>query len=528
MSGVQPWRRICRIDEILPDTGVCALVDGCQIAIFRLEDGSLRAIDNRDPFSGANVLSRGIIGGLEGERVVASPIYKQHFSLNTGRCLEDATKSVNAYAVRLVDGQVWLDPRPKRSYRPPAVSTPKPQSLVVIGNGMAGMRVVEELLDRAPGRYDITVFGAEPRGNYNRILLSPVLAGEKRSEDIMLHPPQWYADNGITLHMGDEVVSIDRGRRRVRSAAGIEVRYDRLLLATGSEPFVPPVPGVALEGVTTFRDLDDVARMSAAVGVHRRAVVIGGGLLGLEAATGLRARGMEVTVVHLMDRLMERQLDARAAAMLQATLAARGITVRLSAQTEALVGEGRVRALRLVGGEEIPAELVVIAAGIRPNAALARAAGLACHRGVLVNDTLQTFDPRVYAVGECVEHRGQSYGLVAPLYEQAGICAGQLAGEGRVGYRGSVSGTQLKVSGVQVYSAGDFSGGEGTEDLVLDDPARGVYKRLVLRDNRIIGTVLFGDAQDGPWYFDLIRAGADIGAQRSRLLFGAAYCDEAA
>ena len=528
MSAAPSWQRICPLDAILPETGACARVDGRQIAIFRLGDDRVFAIDNHDPFSGANVLWRGVLGGLEGERVVASPIYKQHFSLATGRCLEDPAASRDAFPVRVEAGAIWLLPEVKRVYRPPAVAeTPKTRSLVVVGNGMAAMRAVEELLDRAPGRYHITVFGAEPRGNYNRILLSPVLAGEKRVEDITLHPVAWYAEKGITLHVGDPVVSIDRGRRTVTSSKGVKVPYDRLLLATGSEPFVPRVPGTDLAGVTTFRDLDDVERMQAAVGPHRPAVVIGGGLLGLEAATGLAARGMAVTVVHLMDRLMERQLDARAAALLRDTLAARGVQVRLSAETEALEGDadGRVTALRLKGGERLPADLVVIAAGIRPDARLARSAGLACNRGVLVNDTLQTFDPRIYAVGECVEHRSQTYGLVAPLYEQAGICAGQLAGEGRGAYRGSVTGTQLKVSGVQVYSAGDFSGGPGTEDLVLNDARRGVYKRLVLKNDRIIGAVLFGDTADGPWYFDLIRAGVDIREPRSRLLFGAAYCD---
>lgn len=530
MSIEQTWKRICAVEDIVPETGVCALVDGRQIAIFRLHDGTLRAIDNRDPFSGANVLSRGIVGDLDGERVVASPIYKQHFSLATGRCLEDARQSIDAFPARAADGAVWLQAVPKRRYLPPVHDDDgEKETLVVVGNGMAAMRAVEELLDRAPGRYAITVFGGEPGGCYNRIQLSPVLAGERKAEEIVTHPLSWYAEKGITLHADDPVVVIDRARRRVRSAAGVEVAYDRLLLATGSEPFMPPVDGIDLEGVVSFRDIGDVDRMLAAAQTGGRAVVIGGGLLGLEAASGLAARGMDVTVVHLMDRLMERQLDARAAGMLQQVLAGRGIEVLLSARTEALAdADGQVQEVRLADGRVLPASLVVVAAGIRPDTRLARAAGLACNRGVLVNDTLQSFDPRIYAVGECVEHRGQTYGLVAPLYEQAGICAGHLAGEGRGAYRGSVTGTQLKVSGVQVYSAGDFEGGEGTEDLVLHDPKRGVYKRLVLCDNRIVGTVLFGDTEDGPWYFDLIRAGTDISALRSQLLFGAAYCEDAA
>ncbi|MCK5770990.1 nitrite reductase small subunit NirD [Algiphilus sp.] len=523
------WQRICPVDAIVPDTGVCALVDGKQIAIFRLDDGTVRAIDNHDPFSGANVLSRGIVGGLEGERVVASPIYKQHFSLATGRCLEDAGNSVDAYPVKVEDGDIWLEAVPKRRYLPPAPQPEEPASLVVVGNGMVAMRAVEELLDRAPARYRITVFGAEPRGSYNRIQLSSVLSGEQDAEAVTTHPSKWYADNAITFHAGDAVVAIDRTRRCVRSASGREVEYDRLLIATGSDPLIPPIDGAELDGVTTFRDLDDVDALIAASAERRRAVVIGGGLLGLEAASGLCARGMDVTVLHLADHLMERQLDVKAGTMLKATLAERGIRVRLGAETRRIAGSaGRVERVELADGTSVPADLVVIAIGIRPNIALARDAGLACGRGVLVNDTLQTFDPRIYAVGECVEHRGSTYGLVAPLYEQAGICAGQLAGEGGKGYRGSVSGTQLKISGVKVYSAGDINGDEDTEDLVLHDPRRGLYKRLILRSNRVVGTVLFGDTDDGPWYFDLIRTGADVSAMRSRLLFGAAYCEEAA
>ncbi|SEQ08085.1 nitrite reductase [NAD(P)H], small subunit [Solimonas aquatica] len=521
MNAAASWLPVCALDEIVPDTGVAALIDGRQIAVFRLRvDDRVYAIDNTDPFSGANVLARGLVGDLQGERVVASPIYKQHFALATGRCLEDPGRSVQAYATRLEDGMIWLDPRPLRRYTPaPKTRSEKPR-LVVVGNGMAGMRVIDELLETAPDLYQIEVFGAEPHGNYNRILLSPLLAGEKKLPDLMLHAPAWYAERGIAFHGGDAVLGIDRRQRIVRSASGLETAYDRLLIATGSRPVVLPIPGVELAGVTTFRDLADVEKMIAATATRGRAVVIGGGLLGLEAAHGLAKRGMQVSVVHLMDRLMERQLDAPAAELLRQTLEEREIAVLLEAQTEAILGAGHVNAVRLKDGTELPADLVVMAVGIKPEIALAQRAGLRCERGILVNDTMQTFDPRVYAVGECVQHRGRTYGLVDPLWGQAYVCAAHLAERGYSRYRGSQLATQLKVAGVQVFSAGDFMGGEGSEDLVLRDPQRGIYKRLVLKDNRVTGAVLFGDTRDGPWYFELINDQREIGAIRSRLLFG--------
>nr|WP_277346323.1 FAD-dependent oxidoreductase [Solimonas marina] len=415
---------------------------------------------------------------------------------------------------------VWVDPQPLRTYLPgPKARSEKPV-LVVAGNGMAGMRVVEELLDVAPDLYRIEVFGAETHGNYNRILLSPVLSGEKRTADIMLHPPDWYAERGIVFHPGDPVVAIDRPRRIVRSKSGQQTHYDRLLLATGSNPVVLPLPGRELPGVTTFRDLDDVELMIAAAQKSRRAVVIGGGLLGLEAAHGLSRRGMDVTVVHLMDRLMERQLDAPAATLLKQKLESRGMTIALGAQTEAIVGDDRVRGIRLKDGPEIAADLVVMAVGIRPNIELAQSAELRCDRGVLVNDTMQTFDPRVYAVGECVQHRGRTYGLVDPLWGQAHVCAAQLAERGHTRYGGSLLATQLKVAGIEVFSAGNFEQSDGSDDLVMHDAHRGIYKRLVIRDNRIEGAVLYGDARDGSWYFELISERRDIGAIRNRLLFG--------
>lgn len=402
------------------------------------------------------------------------------------------------------------------------------QKLVVIGNGMAGMRTVEELLKIAPELYDITVFGAEPHGNYNRIMLSPVLAGEKSIDDIVINTREWYDANGITLHAGDAVVEIDRARRIVRSEKGREARYDRLLIATGSTPFVIPVPGRDLPGVIAFRDIQDVETMREAARHHRRAVVIGGGLLGLEAANGLQRQGMSVTVVHASDSLMDRQLDASASALLKRSLEAKGLCFAMAAQTTEIVGEERVRAVRFADGTEIEADIVVMTAGVRPNIALAKASGLHCDRAIVVDDTLQTFDPRVYAVGECVQHRSATFGLVAPIWDQARVAGAHLAGAGHRRYVQRATATKLKVTGVDLYSAGDLIGGEGSEDLVLRDPRRGVYKRLVLQAGRVIGTVLYGDVKDGGWYFDLIQSGTDVSRYRDRLLFGKTLCEGAA
>jgi nitrite reductase (NADH) large subunit len=324
----------------------------------------------------------------------------------------------------------------------------------------------------------------------------------------------------VTLHAGDPVVSINRRRRVVKSQSGVEVTYDRLLLATGSQPIVLPIPGAKLKGVVTFRDLADVEAMLAASGRGRRAIVIGGGLLGLEAANGLKARGMDVTVVHLLETLMERQLDSAAGSLLRASLASRGIEFKMPAQTSEIVGEDRVRAVRFKDGTELEADLVVMAVGVRPNIELAQSIGLQCERGVLVDDTLQTFDPSIYAVGECVQHRKTTFGLVAPLWEQARVCAMHLAERGTSRYRGSLPATQLKVTGIELYSAGEFHGSEHAEDIVLRDPGRHIYKRLIVRDNKLRGAVLFGDASAGPWYAELIAAGKDVGELRDRLLFG--------
>ncbi|MGY6128840.1 NAD(P)/FAD-dependent oxidoreductase (plasmid) [Paraburkholderia strydomiana] len=405
------------------------------------------------------------------------------------------------------------------------LATPSRSRLVVIGNGMAGMRTVEELLKLAPDLYDITVFGAEPYGNYNRIMLSPVLAGEKSVDDIILNSRSWYEENGIRLYAGDPVVAIDRTRRTVRSRNGVEAGYDRLLIATGSKPFLIPVPGHNLPGVIAFRDIQDVETMLDAARSHRHAVVIGGGLLGLEAANGLMRQGMSVTVVHVTDSLMDRQLDRSASALLQQALERKGLRFLLKANTAEIVGPDRVTAVRFDDGTEVPADLVVMTAGVRPNIDLAKQAGLHCERAIVVDDTLQTYDPRIYAVGECVQHRTATFGLVAPIWDQARVCGAHLAGAGHRRYVQRATATKLKVTGVELYSAGDFIGGPDSEDLVLRDPRRGVYKRLVIEDNRVIGAVLYGDVKEGAWYFDLIQSRTDISSLRSHLLFGKTLCE---
>ncbi len=397
------------------------------------------------------------------------------------------------------------------------------QRLVLVGNGMAGVRTLEELLKIAPDLYEITVFGAEPHPNYNRIALSPVLAGEQTLEEIILNPVSWYEDNGITLHLGKKVVEVDRSRRIVRAEDGTEAAYDRLLLATGSNPFILPVPGRDLDGVIAYRDIADTNAMIEAAAKYRHAVVIGGGLLGLEAANGLMLRGMQVSVVHIAPWLMERQLDEVAGKMLQKSLEERGLKFLIGAQTQALIGgpDGRVMAVQFKDGSEVPADLVVMAAGIRPNTELAERIGLHCHRGIVVSDTMQTVtDPRIYAVGECASHRGVAYGLVAPLFEQAKVCATHLAQFGIGRYQGSQVSTKLKVTGIDLFSAGDFMGGEGTEEIVLHDPYGGVYKKLVLKDDRLVGACLYGDTVDGAWYFKLLREGRPVHDIRDRLMFG--------
>ncbi|VVC84271.1 nitrite reductase large subunit NirB [Sideroxydans sp. CL21] len=400
------------------------------------------------------------------------------------------------------------------------MKTTKRNRLVVIGNGMAGIRTLEELLKMSSGEFDITVFGAEPQPNYNRILLSPVLSGEMSFQDTILNDWSWYEQNHITLHAGKTVTRIDRVGCTVETMDGMIVPYDRLLIATGSNPIMLPVPGIDLPGVLSYRSIVDVESMLGMSGAGKRAVVIGGGLLGLEAANGLSLRGMDVSVVHLCEWPMERQLDKVGGDLLKDALEKRGLKFYLSRQTEAILGETAVTGLRFKDGEEIPADMVVMSAGIRPNIALAKSAGIHCERGIVVSDTMQTYDPKIYSVGECVQHRGQTYGLVAPLFEQAKVAANHLARYGGMRYEGSSVSTKLKVTGIDLFSAGDFNSGALDEELLLQDSARGVYKKLVLRDNKLRGAVMYGDTVDGPWYFQMMRDGTDVSELREHLLFG--------
>jgi len=394
------------------------------------------------------------------------------------------------------------------------------QKLVVIGAGMASGRVLEHLIENGAD-YDVTLFNAEQRGNYNRIMLSPVLSGEKSYEEIITHDDDWYASNAITCRFGEHVVGIDRDRKVVVGQNG-EVPYDKLLIATGSAPFIIPVQGKDLAGVITYRDMDDTEAMIEAAARGGRAVVIGGGLLGLEAAAGLKARGMEVTVIHLMDHLMERQLDEAAGYLLRASLEEKGIEIKLGASTKAILGTENAEAVLLEDGEVIAADLVVMAVGIRPETRLATDARLAVARGVEVNTQMATSDPDILAVGECVEFDGQLFGLVAPLYDQAKVAAATLMGEDAV-YVPRDTSTKLKVTGCDLFSAGDFAQGETREDIVFRDPGRGVYKRLVIEGDKLVGAVMYGDTGDGGYFFGQIKDGADISANRDTLIFGPAF-----
>jgi nitrite reductase (NADH) large subunit len=401
----------------------------------------------------------------------------------------------------------------------------KKSKLVMVGNGMAGVRTIEELLKIAPELYDVTVFGAEPHPNYNRILLSPVLAGEQTLDEIVLNSWEWYKENNITLYAGKKVVEVDRIKRIVRAEDGTEEEYDRLLMCTGSNPFILPVPGKDLNGVIAYRDIADTNAMIDAAKKYKKAVVIGGGLLGLEAANGLMLRGMDVTVIHVMPWLMERQLDDVAGGLLRKSLEDRGLTFMMGAQTQELIPDkdGRVMALRFKDGKEIPADLVVMAVGIRPNVELAQSMRLHCDKGIVVNDTMQTVtDARIYSVGECAAHRGIAYGLVAPLFEQAKVAANHLAQFGIGRYQGSLTSTKLKVTGIDLFSAGNFTGGEGFEEIVMSDPFGGVYKKLVLKDDKLVGACLYGDTVDGSYYFKLLRDGKNVSDIRDKLMFGEA------
>ncbi|MCH7389731.1 nitrite reductase small subunit NirD [Acinetobacter dispersus] len=516
------WVEVCALDDITPNTGVGALIEGQSVALFRVgHEKRIYALSNKDPFSQANVMCRGIIGDLQGERVIASPIYKQHFSLATGRCLEDKDQKLLVFPTKIENGRVWVGSVPQKTYITNNGAAQEKLKLVLIGNGLAGMRCLEDLLDMAPDRYDVTVIGEEPWGNYNRIMLSPVLSGEKTIDDIMLHPHAWYSDKGIKFIADDPAIKIDRTRKVVHTEKGESVDYDRLIIATGSSPFIPPVQGVDLKGVISFRDIYDVNTMIKYCESKKNAVVIGGGLLGLEAAYGLKQRGMNVTVLHLMDRIMERQLDGRASRMLRHSIEQKGINIITEANTEALIGEeGHVSQVRLKDGTVLDADLVIFAVGIRPNIALAQSAGLRCNRGILVNDTMQTFDPSIYAVGECIEHRNQTFGLVEPLWGQAFICATHLAEHGSLTFKSPTVPTQLKVSGVDVFSAGNFEPKEDYEDIILNDDKRQIYKRIIIQKDKVIGAVLFGDTEDGMWYAELIADQTPVSTFRNKLLFG--------
>ncbi len=401
------------------------------------------------------------------------------------------------------------------------------QNLVLIGNGMAGVRTLEEVLKLDSEKYNITVFGEEPYGNYNRIMLSPVLANEKTIDEIMLNDEQWYTDNGITLEKGKKVVEIRRGKKQVVAEDGTEVDYDRLIIATGSLPFILPIPGADKYGVIGFRDIKDVDSMIETAEQYKKAVVIGGGLLGLEAANGLMKQGMDVTVVHLMSTLMERQLDEPAAKMLRDSLEEKGMKFLMDHATQEILGGERVTGLQFSDGSEIDADLVVMAAGIKPNIELAQSSGLHCERGIVVSDTMQTFDPNIYAIGECVQHRGMVYGLVAPLFEQAKVAANHLAELGYARYEGTVTSTMLKVTGIDLFSAGDFHGDDDTDELLFHDVANGNYKKLILKDNVIQGAVLYGDTIDGTWYFQMMKDGTSIADFRNTVLFGQAHLGDA-
>ena len=400
--------------------------------------------------------------------------------------------------------------------------------LVLIGNGMAGIRTLEELLTIAPGKYSISVVGEENQFNYNRIMLSPVLAGEKQIEQIILNNEAWYQQNEIFLFKGEKAIRIDRARRQVHMASGLVLPYDKLILATGSKPSVLPVPGNELNNILTFRDIRDVNRMLELSKNLKHVAVVGGGLLGLEAANGLRQQGMQVTVVHASNHLLNKQLDEQAARLLETTLADKGIDFCMNARTSAFHGDsaGNVSGIAFTDGRTLDVDMVVTATGVTPNVELALNSGLQCSNGVLVNDTLQTYDPAIYAVGECVQHRGKLFGLVAPLYDQARVCANHLAEMGIARYVQKPEATKLKITGINAFSAGDFMGDADSETVSWVDRDLGHYRKLVIRDNQLIGAILYGDTQDGAWFFDLIQQQTDISPWRDRLIFGKDFCQE--
>ena len=402
--------------------------------------------------------------------------------------------------------------------------------LVLIGNGMAGAKLLEELMISCPEQYDITVFGDEPYGNYNRIMLSPLLAGEKTLDEIMIFTRQWYQDNGIELRAGKDnfVTKIDRANKCVHSLDGQSTSYDKLIVATGSKPFILPIPGTDLSGVMSFRDIADVENMISAANTHKKAVVIGAGLLGLEAAMGLCGRGMEVTVVHNTDIPLNRQLDQKAGNLLKQALEERGLNFKMEAQTQEITGDqnGNVTKLLFNDGTELEADLVIMAIGIRPNFKLAESSGIYCERGILVSDTLQTYDPSIYALGECIQHRGDTFGLVAPLYDQARVIANQLSEHGVAVFKTLPTATKLKVTGINLFSVGDFLGDDECETLVYQDESKGIYKKIILKNQIVQGVVLYGETQEGGFYNDLLDNKIDISDIRPYIMFGRALCEE--
>ena len=401
------------------------------------------------------------------------------------------------------------------------------EPLVIVGQGMAGTKLAEELSQRALGRYSIILVGDEPRRAYNRVLLSSLLAREVSADDIELKPRGWWAKNGITNLFGRRVASVDTARKTLSFEDGMDLSYSKLVIATGSHAIMLPKPGMDLPGAITFRWMGDVDIMLNGVAPGRPAVVIGGGLLGLEAAYGLAKAGVQVTLLHISSRLMERQLDEPAALLLKEAIESKGCEVILQADTHRVIGTSKVEAVELADGRIIPADLLVCAVGVRPNADLAKAAGIACNRGILIDDQMRTSEPDVYAIGECAEHRGIAYGLVEPAYEQARTLARTLAGDQRAAYGGSILATNLKVSGVSLFSAGDIMG-EGKDALVYEDEAQNIYKKIVIDDGKLAGTVLFGDTVDGLWYLDLIKSGTPVEAMRDDLIFGRSLALKAA
>lgn len=404
--------------------------------------------------------------------------------------------------------------------------------LVLIGNGMAGAKLLEELMISSPAQYDITVFGNEPYGNYNRIMLSPLLAGEKSLDQIMIFDRPWYEQNHIALHVGPAkaIIHIDRVHKTVTTQDGSDTPYDRLIIATGSKPFILPIEGCELEGVMSFRDVADVEKMIHAANSYKKAVVIGAGLLGLEAAMGLCGRGMDVTVVHKSTIPLNRQLDLEAGELLKSQLEDKGLTFKMAAQTQSIEGkDGQVRKVHFDDGSSLEADLVIMAIGILPNKALAQVAGLYCKKGIVVSDTLQTFDPCIYALGECIQHKDDTFGLVAPLYDQAKVLANQLCEHGVAQYETLPTATKLKVTGINLFSVGNFNGdykrGESPcEFLYYRDKKQGVYKKLVLQDSSLVGAVMYGETNEGAFYNELLDNKSSLLAIRPFLMFGKALC----